>query len=78
MPDPLLQQSTGLLDGALAHERRGSRALGAGRHAEAAAAFRAGLVLAPEDPASDQAWMGRGVALIQLATARRIASGGAC
>ena len=50
LPDPLLQQSTGLLDSALAHERRGSRALGAGRHAEAAAAFRAGLALAPDDP----------------------------
>lgn len=50
LPDPLLQQSTGLLDSALAHERRGSRALGAGRHAEAAAAFRAGLALTPDDP----------------------------
>ncbi len=50
LPDPLLQESTGLLDSALAHERRGSRALGAGRHAEAAAAFRAGLALTPDDP----------------------------
>ena len=50
LPDPLLQQSTGLLDSALAHERRGSRALGAGRYAEAAAAFRAGLALTPDDP----------------------------
>ena len=50
LADPLLQQSTGLLNSALAHERRGSRALGAGRHAEAAAAFRAGLALAPDDP----------------------------
>ena len=50
LPDPLLQQSIGLLDSALAHERRGSRALSAGRHAEAAAAFRAGLALAPDDP----------------------------
>ena len=50
LPDPLLQQSTGLLDSALAHERRGSRALSAGRHAEAAAAFRAGLALTPDDP----------------------------
>ncbi len=50
LADPLLQQSTGLLDSALAHERRGSRALSAGRHAEAAAAFRAGLALTPDDP----------------------------
>ncbi len=50
LPDPLLQQSTGLLDSALAHERRGSRALSAGRHAEAAEAFRAGLALSPDDP----------------------------
>ena len=50
LPDPLLQESTGLLDSPLAHERRGSRALSAGRHAEAAAAFRAGLALAPDDP----------------------------
>ena len=50
LPDPLLQQSTGLLDSPLAHERRGSRALSAGRHAEAAEAFRAGLALAPDDP----------------------------
>lgn len=50
LPDPLLQQSTDLLDSALAHERRGSRALAAGRHAEAAEAFRAGLALAPDDP----------------------------
>ncbi len=50
LPDPLLRQSTGLLDSALAHERRGSRALSAGRHAEAAAAFRAGLALTPDDP----------------------------
>ena len=50
LPDPLLQQSTGLLDSALAHERRGSRALGAGRYGEAEAAFRAGLALTPDDP----------------------------
>lgn len=50
LPDPLLQESTGLLDSALAHERRGSRALSAGRHDEAAAAFRAGLALRPDDP----------------------------
>ena len=50
LPDPLLQESTGLLDSALAHERRGSRALAAGRHGEAAAAFRAGLALRPDDP----------------------------
>ena len=50
LPDPLLQQSTGLLDSPLAHERRGSRALSAGRHAEAAEAFRAGLALTPDDP----------------------------
>ncbi len=48
--DPLLQQSTGLLESPLAHERRGSRALSAGRHVEAAEAFRAGLALAPDDP----------------------------
>ena len=50
LPDPLLQQSTGLLDSPLAHERRGSRALSAGRHAEATEAFRAGLALTPDDP----------------------------
>ena len=50
LADPLLQQSAGLLDSALAHERRGSRALRAGRHDEAAAAFRAGLALRPDDP----------------------------
>ena len=50
LPDPLLQESTGLLDSPLAHERRGSRALSAGRHAEAAEAFRAGLALTPDDP----------------------------
>lgn len=50
LADPLLRQSEGLLDSALAHERRGSRALSAGRHDEAAAAFRAGLALTPEDP----------------------------
>lgn len=50
LPDPLLQQSTGLLESPLAHERRGSRALSAGRHVEAAEAFRAGLALTPDDP----------------------------
>ncbi|MXY26176.1 MAG: tetratricopeptide repeat protein [Acidobacteria bacterium] len=49
LPDPLLQAQTGLLDSGLAHERRGMRALAAGRFDEAAAAFREGLALAPDD-----------------------------
>lgn len=49
LPDPLLQAQTGLLDSGLAHERRGMSALAAGRFDEAAAAFREGIALAPDD-----------------------------
>ena len=67
LPDPLLQAQTGLLESGLAHERRGMRALAAGRFDEAAAAFRAGLALAPDDATLHHRL---GVALMESADTR--------
>ena len=50
LPDPLLQESGGLLRSTLAYETRGMREMDAGRFAEAAAIFREGLQTAPDHP----------------------------
>ena len=51
LDDPLMQAYDELLQGAVAHERRGLQALNEGRLAEAAGAFREGLALEPDNPA---------------------------
>ena len=49
--DPLMDAYRGLLESALAYHNRGFEAFGAGRWAEAAEAFRAGLGLEPDNVA---------------------------
>ena len=49
--DPLMDAYRGLLESALAYHNRGFEAFGAGRWAEAAEAFRAGLALEPDNVA---------------------------
>lgn len=51
LPDPLMQPQDDLLESVTRYERRGVQALGAGDWAPAAAAFRKGLELKPDDPA---------------------------
>ena len=48
--DPLMQRVDDLLNSATAYENRGNKALGAGKLADAAAAFRKAIELAPHDP----------------------------
>jgi tetratricopeptide (TPR) repeat protein len=48
LPDPLMQEIATLLRSAVVYENRGDRALGRGDFMAAAAAFRAGLELAPD------------------------------
>ena len=50
-PDPLLDEYAGLLQSPRAYEARGARELENGRFPAAAQLFRAGLDLAPDDPA---------------------------
>jgi tetratricopeptide (TPR) repeat protein len=50
-PDPLMVELRGLLHGAVAEENRGIRALDTGDFAAAAAHFRKGVELAPDNPA---------------------------
>jgi tetratricopeptide (TPR) repeat protein len=49
-PDPLMQEVDGLLETALAYEGRGLRSFETGQWAEAAAFFRKGVELEPENP----------------------------
>ena len=49
-PDPLRRVNAGLLQSALAFESRGMQEMNAGRFAEAAAIFRNGLRVTPDDP----------------------------
>ena len=49
-PDPLMVELRGLLHGAVAEENRGIRALDSGDFAAAAAHFRKGIELAPDNP----------------------------
>jgi tetratricopeptide (TPR) repeat protein len=49
-PDPLMQEVDGLLETALAYESRGLRSFETGQWAEAAAYFRKGVELEPENP----------------------------
>ncbi|HEY7443458.1 MAG TPA: tetratricopeptide repeat protein [Vicinamibacterales bacterium] len=49
-PDPLMQEVNGLLETALAYEERGLRSFETGQWAEAAAYFRKGVELEPENP----------------------------
>jgi tetratricopeptide (TPR) repeat protein len=49
-PDPLMAELRGLLHGAVAEENRGIRALDAGDFSAAAAHFRRGVELAPDNP----------------------------
>jgi tetratricopeptide (TPR) repeat protein len=49
-PDPLMVELRGLLRGAVAEENRGVRALDSGDFPAAAAAFRKGVELAPDNP----------------------------
>jgi tetratricopeptide (TPR) repeat protein len=51
LADPLMQQQGELLESVSVYEGRGMQALGAGDWTGAAGAFRAGLELAPDDPA---------------------------
>jgi tetratricopeptide (TPR) repeat protein len=51
LADPLMQQQDDLLESVALYERRGVQALGAGDWAAAAAAFRKGLALEPDDAA---------------------------
>lgn len=49
-PDPLMQEVDGLLETALAYESRGLRSFETGQWSEAAAYFRKGVELEPENP----------------------------
>ncbi len=49
MPDPLMREYDGLLQSAVAIESRGMQEMRAGRFDEAAAVFREGLEIAPDD-----------------------------
>jgi len=49
-PDPLMKEVDGLLETALAYEARGLRSFETGQWAEAAAYFRKGIELEPENP----------------------------
>jgi tetratricopeptide (TPR) repeat protein len=49
-PDPLMKEVDGLLETALAYEARGLRSFETGQWAEAAAYFRKGVELEPENP----------------------------
>jgi tetratricopeptide (TPR) repeat protein len=49
-PDPLMQEVDGLLETALAYESRGLRSFETGQWAEAAAYFRKGVELEPDNP----------------------------
>ena len=51
LPDPLMEEYKGLLESALAYLNRGVEAMQGGIWAEAAALFRRGLELDPENPA---------------------------
>jgi tetratricopeptide (TPR) repeat protein len=51
LPDPLMDQQADLLESVTIYERRGVDALAAGDWSAAAAAFRKGLELEPDDPA---------------------------
>ena len=53
-PDPLMVESRGLLNSAVAVDERGSRALDRGDAAGAAAEFRKGVALAPDSPSLRQ------------------------
>ena len=50
-PDPLMAELRGLLEGAVAEENRGVRALDSGDFKTAAEHFRKGVALAPDNPA---------------------------
>ena len=50
MPDPLMREYDGLLQSTVAIESRGMQEMRAGRFDEAAAVFREGLEVNPDDP----------------------------
>lgn len=52
--DPMMEEIGSILQTAVAHETRGVRALDAGQWRDAIAQFRAGLTVAPRDPALHQ------------------------